>query len=71
MKSPNNTFVRPGARRQTIPPGTILKSRLDRRKEEKKKSWKKKLPIPNLLIMNRIEIKMLSFLLPAKITVLF
>ena len=41
MKSPNNTFVRPGARRQTIPPGTILKSRLDRRKEEKKKSWKK------------------------------
>ena len=41
MKSPNNTFVKPGARRQTIPPGTILKSRLDRRKEEKKKLWKK------------------------------
>jgi hypothetical protein len=46
MKSPNNTFVRPGARRQTIPPGTILKSRLDRRKEEKKKSWKKEIADP-------------------------
>lgn len=49
MKSPNNTFVKPGARRPTIPPGTILKSRLDRRKEEKKKSWKKEIADPRSL----------------------
>ena len=53
MKRQNKTIVRPGARRPMIPPGVVVKSRLDRRKEEKKKSWKKELSFSGLDVLDQ------------------
>lgn len=48
MDKNKKTIVKPSFRRPLIPQGIVLKSRLDRRKEEKKKSWKKELNEKNL-----------------------
>ena len=37
----DSPIIRPGARRPSIPQGSPMKSRLDRRAAEKETSWKK------------------------------